>query len=70
MYGESNMETYVTLCKMIVNELLLHVSGNSNTVFISKEWDDEDVREVQKGGYTCIPITNSWCDLTENSKIL
>ena len=35
VYGESNMETYITLCKMIVNGHLLYVSGNSNTVFVS-----------------------------------
>ena len=29
MHGKSNMETYITICK-IVNGYLLYVSGNSN----------------------------------------
>ena len=29
MYGESNMETYITICK-IANRNLLYGSGNSN----------------------------------------
>ena len=30
MYGESNMETYITICKMDSHGNLLYVSGNSN----------------------------------------
>ena len=31
MYGKSNMETYITICK-IANGNLLHGSGNSNKI--------------------------------------
>ena len=34
MYGESNMETYITIYK-IVNGILLYVSGNSNRGSVS-----------------------------------
>ena len=30
MYGKSNMETYITICKMDSHGNLLYVSGNSN----------------------------------------
>ena len=30
MYGESNMETYITICKKIANKNFLYGSGNSN----------------------------------------
>ena len=30
MYGESNMETYITICKIDGHGNLLSVSGNSN----------------------------------------
>ena len=36
-----------------------------------EEWDgEEDGREVQKGGDTCIPMADSCRGLTENNKIL
>ena len=31
MYGESNMETYITVCKKIVKGNFLYDSGNSNS---------------------------------------
>ena len=34
MYGESNMETYITTCK-IANGNLLYVSGNPNRGSVS-----------------------------------
>ena len=30
MYGKSNMETYITICKIIANRNLLYGSRNSN----------------------------------------
>ena len=30
MYGKSNMETYITMCKIDANGNLLYASGNSN----------------------------------------
>ena len=35
MYGESNMETYITICKKIANRNLLYGSGNSNRGSVS-----------------------------------
>ena len=30
MYGKSNLETYITVCKIDANRNLLYASGNSN----------------------------------------
>ena len=62
MYGESNMETYITICKIdsqwefavclmeLKQELCINLEG----------WDGEaDGREVQEGGYIYIPMTDS-----------
>ena len=47
MYGKSNRETYITICK-IDNGNLLYGSGNSNRDSINQEgWDG---REVQREG--------------------
>ena len=60
MYGKSNMETYITICKIIANGNLLSVSGNSNGLCINLEGCDRvrDGREVQKGGDICIPMAD------------
>ena len=61
MYGESNMETYITICKID--------SQWEFAVWVS--WDGEgDGREVQEGGDICMPMADSCCSLTENNKIL
>ena len=73
MHGKSNMETYITICKID--------SQRESAVWLRKltkglgtnleGWDGEgDGREVQKGGGICIPMADSCCGLTENSKIL
>ena len=52
MHGESNMETYITICK-IANRNLLYGSGNSNRGSVPILWGGMGVgdgREVQKGG--------------------
>ena len=62
MYGESNMETYNTICKIdsqwefavclreLKQELCITLQG----------WDgEEDGREVQRGGDICIPMVDS-----------
>ena len=68
MYGESNMETYIPICKIdsqwefaVWQGLCINLEG----------WDGEgDGREVQEGGDICTPMADSrWC-LTENNKIL
>ena len=35
MYGKSNMETYITICKIIANRNLLYGSRNSNRGSVS-----------------------------------
>ena len=35
MYGRSNMETYITICKIDSNRNFLYVSGNSNRGTVS-----------------------------------
>ena len=61
MYGKSNMETYITICKIDSNRNLLYGSGNSNRGSVqTKGWKgEEDGREVQKGEDICIPMADS-----------
>ena len=62
MYGESNMETYINVCKIdsqwefpvclreLKQELCINLEG----------WDgEEDGREVQEGGDICIAMADS-----------
>ena len=60
MYGESNMETYITICK-IDNQQEFAVWLRKPKQGLNLEgWDrEENVREVQKGGDICIPMTDS-----------
>ena len=61
MYGKSNMETYITICKMIANRNLLYGSGNSNRGSVSTQrggMGQEDGRKVQKGGNIHIPMAD------------
>jgi len=62
MYGKSNTEIYITVCKID--------SQREFTVWFRKfkqglcinldEWDREgDGREIQKGGDICIPMADS-----------
>ena len=73
MYGESNMETYITICK-IESQWGFSVclrklkQGLCNNL---EGWGgDGGGREVQKGGGICIPMADSCLGLTENNKIL
>ena len=65
MYGKSNMETYITICKIWETK---HPMGICCTAQESQTglstnlegWDGErDGREVQKGGNICIPMADS-----------
>ena len=38
MYGKSNVETYITTCKIDTNGNLLYGSGNSNWGSVSTLW--------------------------------
>ena len=62
LYGDSNMETYITVCKIDSQwEFAVCFTKLKQGLCINLEGRDreEDRREVQKGGEICIPITNS-----------
>ena len=62
MYGESNMETYITMCKIdSQREFAVWLRKLKQGLCINLEgWDgEEDEREFQKGGGICIPIDDS-----------
>ena len=57
MYGKSNMETYITVCKIDSQwEIAVWLRKHKQGLCINLEgWYGEgDEREVQKGGDTCI----------------
>ena len=73
MYGKSNMETYITICKWdSQQEFAVLLRKLKQGLCINLEgWDGErDGREVQKRGHICIPMADSCWGLTENNKIL
>ena len=62
MYGKSNMETYIIICKINgQQELAVCLRKLTQELCINLEvWDGKgDWRKVQKGGYICIPMTDS-----------
>ena len=62
MYGKSNMETYITICKIYSQqEFTVWLRKLKQGLCINLErWDGEgDGREVQKGGDLCIPMADS-----------
>ena len=62
MYGESNMETYISICEMDSQwEFALWLRKLKQELCVHLEaWDGEgDGREVQKGGDICIPMADS-----------
>ena len=62
MYGKSNMETYITICKIdSQQEFAVWLRKLKQGLCINLEgWDREgDGREIQKGGDICIPVANS-----------
>ena len=62
MYGKSNMETYITTCKLDSQwELAVCLRKLKQELCINLEgWDGEgDGREVQKGRDICIPMADS-----------
>ena len=73
MYGESNMETYITVCKIdSQQEFAVWIRKlRQGLCFNLEGWDgEEDGKEVQKGGDICILKADSCWGLTENNKIL
>ena len=62
MYGESNMETYVTMCKIeSQREFAVWLRKLKQGLCINLEgWGGEgDGREVLKEGAICMPMTDS-----------
>ena len=62
MYGKSNMETYVTICKIDSQwKLAVWLRKLKQGLCINLVgWVGEgDRREVQEGGYMCIPMADS-----------
>ena len=73
MYGKSNMETYISMCKIdSQGEFALWLRKLKQGLCINvEEWGGEgDGREVQKGGDIGIPMTDSCWGLTENNRVL
>ena len=73
MYGKSNMETYITICKIdSQREFAMWLRKLKQWLCINVEgWDGErDGRQVQKGGDICISMADSCRGLTENNEIL
>ena len=73
MYGQNNMETYITICKIdSQQEFAVWLRKLRQELCINLErWDGEgDGREVQRGGDICIPMADSYSGLTENNKIV
>ena len=62
MYGKSNMETYIIICKIDSKcKFAVWLRKLNKGLCINLEgWDGEgDWREVQKGGDICIPMADS-----------
>ena len=62
MYGESNMKTYITICKIdSQRKFAVWLKKLKQGLCINLEgWDGEGVgREVQKGGNIYIPMADS-----------
>ena len=73
MHGKSNMETYITTCKIDSQwEFDVWLRKLRQGLCVNLEgWDGEgDRKEVQEGGDMCVPMADSCWGLTENNKIL
>ena len=73
MYGKSNMETCITVCKIDSQQVFsVCLRKLKQGLCINLEgWGGEgDGRGVQKGGDRCISMTDSRWGLIENNKIL
>ena len=61
MYGKSNMETCITMCKIdSQREFAVWPRKLKQGLCINLEWWDGERyrREVQRGGDVCIPMTD------------
>ena len=62
MYAKSNMETYIILCKLdSQQEFAVWLRKLKQGLCINLEWwdEEEDGREVQKGGDICVYMADS-----------
>ena len=69
MHGKSNMETYITICKIDSQwKFAVWLRKLKQGLCINREgWDGEsDGRRFQKGGDICILMADSCRGLTEN----
>ena len=62
MYGKSNTETYITICKIDSWEFAVWLRKLKQGLCINLEGVDGegDVREVEKEGDICIPMADSY----------
>ena len=71
MYGKSNMETYIIVCKIDSQwEFAVWLRKLKRRLCINLEgWVGEgDRREDQKGGDICIPMADSYCSWGSQGK--
>ena len=61
MYGKSNMETHITICKIdSQREFAVWLRKFEQQLCFNLEWDGvRDGREVQEGGHICTPMADS-----------
>ena len=62
MYGKNNLETYITICKIDSQQKFsVWLRKLKQGLYINLEgWDGQgDGRELQEGGYICIPMADS-----------
>ena len=62
MYGESNMETYITMCKIDSQQefaVCLRELKQGLCIKLEEGKGEGDGREVQKVGNICIPMADS-----------
>ena len=71
MYGKSNTEAYIIICKIDNQwEFAVCFREHKQGFYINLEgWDGEgDGREVQEGGHICMPMADSCGCLIENTQ--
>ena len=67
MYGKSNMETYITICKIEGQlEFAVWLRKRKQGLCINLEGDG---REFQKGRHVCIPMADSCWGLMKTAKL-
>ena len=72
VYGESNIEIYITICKTDSQwESAVWLREQTGALWQAEGWGGEGYgREVQEGGDMGVPMADSYWCMTENHKIL